>query len=116
MPADLASILQLQVPVIVVIAQREMPVKEVLSLAPGAILELPRGADEDLDVMVNNKPIGAGRAVKVGENFGVRVTYVGDLQERIEAMGAGAKAPVKPVSVDARRAPPAPPPILATPV
>ena len=38
-------------------------------------------ADEDLEVMVNNKPIGAGLAVKVGENFGVRVTYVGDLLE-----------------------------------
>ena len=115
MPADLTSILRLEVPVIVVIAQRDMPVKEVLNLAPGAILELPKGADEDLEVMVNNKPIGAGRAVKVSENFGVRVTYVGDLLERIEAMGSGQKPPVKPVTVEAAR-PAGPSPILAAPV
>ena len=89
MPADLHSILSLEVPLIVVIAQRDMPVREVMNLAPGAISELPKPAEDDLEVMVNNKPIGSGRAVKVGENFGVRITYVGDLQERIEALGGG---------------------------
>lgn len=114
MPADLQSILNLEVPLIVVIAQRDMPVREVMNLAPGAILELPKAASDDLEVMVNNMPIGAGQAVKVGENFGVRVTYVGDLQERIEAMGhsRGAKADRAPVPSEA----PAPSPMLATPV
>jgi flagellar motor switch protein FliN/FliY len=103
MPADLNSILQLQVPVIVVIAQRDMPVKDVLNLAPGAILELPKAAQADLEVMVNNKPIGAGRAVKVGENFGVRVTYVGDLRQRIEAMGSGERPLARAVSSEHSR-------------
>ncbi len=116
MPADLTSILRLEVPVIVVIAQRNMPVKEVLNLAPGAILELPKAADKDLEVMVNNKPIGAGRAVKVGENFGLRVTYVGNLQERIEALGAGDKNGAKPPVTEPARTSAAPSPILATPV
>lgn len=112
MPADLASILNLEVPLIVVIAQRDMPVREVMNLAPGAILELPKGAHDDLEVMVNNMPIGAGQAVKVGENFGVRITYVGDLQERIEAMGR-IKAEAR---AEARAAAPPPSPMLATPV
>ena len=110
MPADLPSILNLEVPLIVVIAQRDMPVREVMNLAPGAILELPKAADDDLEVLVNNKSVGAGRAVKVGEHFGVRITYVGDLAERIEAMGdAAADDPPLP-------APAAAPTILATPV
>lgn len=113
MPADLQSILNLEVPLIVVIAQRDMPVREVMNLAPGAILELPKAASDDLEVMVNNMPIGAGRAVKVGENFGVRVTYVGDLQERIEAMGQGR---AKPEALPQPSAAPAPSPMLATPV
>jgi hypothetical protein len=37
---------------------------------------------------VNNKVIGAGSAVKVGENFGVRVTNVGDVATRVQAMGS----------------------------
>ena len=70
-----------------------MPFEEVMNLAPGAIIELPKRADEELSILVNNKAIGAGRAVKVGENFGVRVTYIGDLRQRIAAMGEEA-APV----------------------
>ncbi len=86
MPADIKAILQLEVPLIVQIAVRTMTVEEVTSLAPGAIIELPKPADDELELLVNNKTIGAGTAVKVGENYGLRVTYIGDLQERITAM------------------------------
>ncbi|MBL1216456.1 MAG: FliM/FliN family flagellar motor switch protein [Planctomycetes bacterium] len=92
MPSDLDSILQLDVPIIVRISERRMLVDEVVAFAPGTILELPKSADEDLDVLVNNVPIGQGQAVKVGENFGVEVTYVGDLKARIAAM-AGQQEP-----------------------
>src|SRR5262249_41043719 len=87
-PADLKSILRLEVPLIVVIAGRVMPVKDVMNLSPGAIIELPKLADEELEILVNNKPIGAGRAVKVGENFGIRVNFLGDLKDRIAALGS----------------------------
>ena len=93
MPADLKSILSLEVPLIVVIGSRDMPVKEVMNLAPGAIIELPKLANEDLEILVNNKPIGVGTAVKVGENFGIRVTFVGDLKSRISALGAARAIP-----------------------
>jgi flagellar motor switch protein FliN/FliY len=86
MAANIESILKLEVPVLVQIAQRTMPVEEVMSMAPGAIIELPKPADDDLEILVNNKPIGTGTAVKVGENFGVRVSYIGDLQQRITAL------------------------------
>ena len=86
MPADIKAILQLEVPLIVQIAMRIMTVEEVTSLVPGAIIELPKPADDELELLVNNKPIGTGTAVKVGENYGLRVTYIGDLQDRIAAM------------------------------
>jgi predicted RecA/RadA family phage recombinase len=37
---------------------------------------------------VNNTRIGAGRAVKVGENFGVRLTQIGAVKDRVVAMGS----------------------------
>ncbi len=86
MPADIKAILQLEVPLIVQIAMRIMTVEEVTSLVPRAIIELPKPADDELELLVNNKPIGAGTAVKVGENYGLRVTYIGNLQDRIAAM------------------------------
>ena len=88
MPADIKAILQLEVPLIVQIGMRTMTVEEVTSLVPGAIIELPKPADDELELLVNNKPIGTGTAVKVGENYGLRVTYIGDLQDRIAAMAA----------------------------
>lgn len=87
MPADIKAILQLEVPIIVQIAERDMTVQEVTSLVPGAIIELPKLSDEELDLMVNNVGIGAGTAVKVGENYGIKVTFIGDLKERIDALG-----------------------------
>ncbi|MBT8487005.1 MAG: FliM/FliN family flagellar motor switch protein [Phycisphaerales bacterium] len=87
MPADLQAILKIEVPVSVQIASRSMPVGDVLNLAPGAIIELPKHAEEELEILVSNKPVGLGRAVKVGENFGIRVTFVGDVRDRIAALG-----------------------------
>ena len=93
MPADLDAIMRLEVPLIVQIASRSMPVREVMDLAPGSIIELPKPANNELEILVSNKQIGMGRAVKIAENFGVRVTYIGDLRERIEAMAAETPKP-----------------------
>jgi flagellar motor switch protein FliN/FliY len=92
-PADFNSILKLEVPLIVVIGSRQMAVREVLSLAPGAIVELPKSADDELEILINNKTIGTGAAVKVGENFGVRITYVGNVRDRLNAITGNEASP-----------------------
>lgn len=81
------AILGLEVPVIVLLGERKMSVREVTALAPGAIIELPKKAEDELTLLVNNMEIGVGQAVKVGENFGIKLSYVGDLKNRIEALG-----------------------------
>lgn len=87
MPADLNAILALEVPLIVEIASRRMPLAEAVNLTHGAIIEFPKQAESDLRILINNKAVGTGNAVKVGENFGVRIKGVGKLTERIEALG-----------------------------
>lgn len=86
-PSDVKSILSLEVPLIVLLGERQLKVSEVIALMPGAIIELPKGSEEELTLMVNNRPIGTGVAVKVGENFGLKITYMGDLKARIAALG-----------------------------
>lgn len=68
------------------VGERPMRMAEVLALTPGAIIELNKRSEDELDLMINNKQIGSGTAVKVGENFGLRVTFIGDVRSRIEAM------------------------------
>lgn len=93
MSTELKTILRLEVPFVVVVAERDMRVREVRDMVPGTIIELPKTSDSDLDVRINNRSIGSGSAVKIGENFGVRITYVGDPAARIEAMGDAKPAP-----------------------
>ena len=86
MSADLESILSFEVPVIVQLGERTMTLREVLGLVPGAIIEIPNLADDELDLMINNQRVGVGLAVKVGENFGLRITAVGSAEELAEAI------------------------------
>jgi flagellar motor switch protein FliN/FliY len=86
MATELRTILQLKVPVIVQIGQRNMALDDVLALGPGAILELHKSFEDELELYVNNKCIGRGNAVKVGENFGLRIACIGTQKERIQAL------------------------------
>lgn len=84
---DVQRILRIRVPVIVKLAERRMNVQDVLKLNIGSIIEFDKGSDDPLELMVNNRSIGVGVAVKVGENFGLKVTAVGDVRALVEAMG-----------------------------
>ena len=84
---DLSRIRNLQVPVIVQLAERTMALTTIVNLNTGAILEFEKPSDSELDLMINNKCIGRGHAVKVGENFGLRVNNIGSVRQRIEALG-----------------------------
>src|SRR6266550_3608061 len=87
-PTDLRRILSLEVPVIVKLAERKLTLGEVMRLGAGAIIEFSKSSDEPLELLVNNKPIGVGDAVKVGENFGLKITQIGDVREIIRSLGA----------------------------
>ena len=89
MRAEHQAVLDLEVPVIVEVGRTRMPTGDILTLAPGAIIELPKSSDDELEILVNNKTIGTGIAVKIGENFGIQLSCVGGVRERIEALAAG---------------------------
>jgi len=82
----LKRILKLEVPVIVLLAENQMPLSEIMNLSTGAIIEFDKSFDSELDLMANNMRVGRGVAVKVGENFGLRITHIGSLRDRIHAL------------------------------
>jgi flagellar motor switch protein FliN/FliY len=84
---ELQRILRLEVPVIVRLAERKLQLSEVMRLGTGAIIEFAKSSDEPLVLLINNKPIGLGETVKVGENFGLRITQVGDVRQIIASLG-----------------------------
>ena len=84
---ELERILKLEVPIIVRLAERRLNVHEVMRLGVGAIIEFSKSNEEPLELMVNNKVIGQGEAVKVAENFGLRITQIGDAKQIASALG-----------------------------
>src|SRR4051812_25673581 len=87
---ELQRILRLEVPVIVKLAERKLNLAEVLRLGNGAIIEFLKANDEPLELLINNKTIGVGEAVTVGENFGLRLTQIGDVRSVIRSLGTNA--------------------------
>ncbi len=85
---ELQRILQLEVPVIVKLAERKLSLSEVMRLGTGAIIEFFKSNEEPLDLLINNKVIGTGESVKVGENFGLRITNIGDVKQVIRSLSS----------------------------
>lgn len=84
---NLARILELGVPVSVILAERPMPVETILQITVGTILEFDVPFGSDLSLVVGNRTMGRGQAVKIGEHFGLRITEIDSVRHRIEAMG-----------------------------
>jgi flagellar motor switch protein FliN/FliY len=73
---NLELILDLSLRVTVELGRTTMSVRDVLSLGPGSVFQLDRLAGEQVDILVNDRPIARGEVVVVDENFGVRITDI----------------------------------------
>lgn len=87
--AILKRILALEVPVSISLAEKPMSIESILKIDVGTIVEFDVSFDAELSLYVVDQPIGRGHAVKIGENFGLRVTRIKSLDERIDALGSG---------------------------
>ncbi len=81
---NLNLILDVAVTLALEVGRARMPVRDLLQLAPGAVVELDRLAGEPLDVLVNGVRIARGEVVVVNDKFGIRLTEVVSASERME--------------------------------
>jgi flagellar motor switch protein FliN len=81
---NLNLILDVAVTLALEVGRAKMSVRDLLHLAPGAVVELDRLAGEPLDVLVNGVRIARGEVVVVNEKFGIRLTDVVSEKERME--------------------------------
>ena len=86
-PGELKRLLNIEIPIIAVMAEKTMTLKEILNLTIGSIIQLDKPAEEHLDLLVNNQRIGQGQTVRVGDNFGLKITALGSLRETIRKLG-----------------------------
>jgi len=65
---------------------REMPLREVLELGPGDVIDLDRHVAEPVDLVIGDRIVARGEVVIVSGNFALRVTEVATPQLRLESI------------------------------
>jgi flagellar motor switch protein FliN/FliY len=58
------------------IGRTRLPMRQVLDLVPGTVLELDRAAGAPADVVVNGRLVARGEVVVVDEDYGIRITQI----------------------------------------
>ena len=80
---DLDMILDIPVQLTVELGRTKMPIKNLLQLAQGSVVELSGMAGEPLDVLINGFLIAQGEVVVVNDKLGIRLTDITTPSERL---------------------------------
>jgi len=83
---NLEVILDVPVTLSMEVGRTRIPIRNLLQLNQGSVVELDREAGEPLDVFVNGTLIAHGEVVVVNEKFGIRLTDVISPAERIRKL------------------------------
>ena len=83
---SLDSILDVPVIISMEIGRTHIPIRNLLQLNQGSVVELDRLAGEPMDVLVNGTLIAQGEVVVVNEKFGIRLTDVISPTDRIKRL------------------------------
>ena len=84
LPAYSRSLLRIEVPVVVTLAETRLPVSRILDLGPGSIVHFDKSYDSPLTLSVGSCEVAVGEAVKIGERFGIRISSMVMPEEKFE--------------------------------
>jgi flagellar motor switch protein FliN/FliY len=83
---NLDVILEVPVTLSLEVGRTRIPIRNLLQLNQGSVVELDRAAGDPLDVFVNGTLVAHGEVVIVNDKFGIRLTDVVSPAERIRKL------------------------------
>jgi flagellar motor switch protein FliN/FliY len=86
---DINMVLDIPVQLSVELGRTKVPIKHILQLGQGSVVELDALAGEPMDVLVNGYLIAQGEVVVVNDKFGIRLTDVVTPSERLRRVSKG---------------------------
>ncbi len=86
---DIDRVLDIPVQLSVELGRTKVPIKYILQLGQGSVVELDALAGEPMDVLVNGYLIAQGEVVVVNDKFGIRLTDVVTPSERLKRVSRG---------------------------
>jgi flagellar motor switch/type III secretory pathway protein FliN len=78
--------LKLELPIIAVLGEKQMTLQELLGLRKDSIIAFKKANNEPMELFVNDRRIGSGKAIKVKERFGIWIDDIGSPRETIEKL------------------------------
>lgn len=75
-PSNLSLVLDVPVSLTIELGSCQLPMKEVLQLNVGSVVQLDKSADAPVELSVNGKLIAHGEVVVIEDRFGVKITDV----------------------------------------
>lgn len=79
----LDRLLEVNLPLSVALGRAIMPVRDILKMTPGALVELDRDIGESVEVLVNGTVVARGEVVSVKGNYGVRIKEIISREDRL---------------------------------
>ena len=76
LPRDLRLLADVEVQLSVQLGRVRLPMRELLTLETGSVVELDRSAESPVDVLVNGTLVARGEVVVIDGEFGVRITSI----------------------------------------
>ena len=86
LPLNLGLLLDVELEAMVRVGEREMLLRDVFRLTPGAVVELDQVVNSAVSLLVGGKLVARGEIVAVGGNFAVQVSEVASAAERVSAL------------------------------
>ena len=95
------QLLDLELPVAVVLGRTKLPIRDLIKLTAGSLVELDRRGGDSVDIVVHNVVVANGEVVSIGGNYGVRIQEVISRSERIalqkSVVPSALRGPMRPV-------------------
>ena len=85
-PRNLDMLMDVKLEAVVELGRKTIPIKDILKLGKGSIIELNKTAGESLDIFINGRKLAEGEVVVVDEQFGIRITHLLEPKERIKSL------------------------------
>ncbi|MBL7033681.1 MAG: flagellar motor switch protein FliN [Candidatus Delongbacteria bacterium] len=81
---QISIIMDLELPIAIELGRTRMLIRDLVRLGAGSIIELNKLSGEPVDLYVNEKKFARGEVVVIDENFGVRITEILKVEERLQ--------------------------------
>ena len=86
MSAGMSLLYDIELDATLQFGSRELPLREVLEIGPGDVIELDRHVSEPVDLVVGDRIVARGEVIVVNGNFALKIVEVAAPQLRLESI------------------------------